>query len=190
MSCCVQTIVVVDILNICCISANSGEPELYFPHCCNPICMRSEYNSGCVPRFEPITSGCACPGDSMTFECNNIGIGTTVFRGSAFDCESSGNTISLLHSRFHSPNGTNGTCNNGAIVGQSLNVEGNCYTSQLHVTISLDLLGKTIECVHDNGTLTEVVGRYLIPTANTTTCLLYTSPSPRDATLSRMPSSA
>ena len=132
--------------------------------------MRSTIYSDCVPSFEPMTtSGCACPGDNMTFECSVAGPVATVFQGSAFDCENSGNTINLLHSRFHSTNGTNGTCNNGAIVGQSLNVEGNCYASQLHVIISLDLLGKTIECVHDNGTLTEVVGRYLIPTANTTT---------------------
>ena len=31
---------------------------------------------------------------------------------------------------------------------------------------------------------------YVIEHTNTITCLLYTSPSPRDATLSRMPSSA
>ena len=33
-------------------------------------------------------------------------------------------------------------------------------------------------------------GLYNIGTGNARTCLLYTSPSPRDATLSRMPSSA
>ena len=31
---------------------------------------------------------------------------------------------------------------------------------------------------------------YVLELANTNICLLYTSPSPRDATLSRMPSSA
>ena len=31
---------------------------------------------------------------------------------------------------------------------------------------------------------------YVAPTEDYVTCLLYTSPSPRDATLSRMPSSA
>ena len=31
---------------------------------------------------------------------------------------------------------------------------------------------------------------HLVPKPNTYSCLLYTSPSPRDATLSRMPSSA
>ena len=34
------------------------------------------------------------------------------------------------------------------------------------------------------------IGRILSHILNVTTCLLYTSPSPRDATLSRMPSSA
>ena len=36
----------------------------------------------------------------------------------------------------------------------------------------------------------HVDGEILHVTKNNTSCLLYTSPSPRDATLSRMPSSA
>ena len=36
----------------------------------------------------------------------------------------------------------------------------------------------------------EIIGEVLSETDDTITCLLYTSPSPRDATLSRMPSSA
>ena len=38
--------------------------------------------------------------------------------------------------------------------------------------------------------VTEAAGPFEVMTPNTNICLLYTSPSPRDATLSRMPSSA
>jgi len=41
---------------------------------------------------------------------------------------------------------------------------------------------------NDSVTMVDVVPEQ--PTTNNETCLLYTSPSPRDATLSRMPSSA
>ena len=33
---------------------------------------------------------------------------------------------------------------------RTLSVEGNNYTSQLNVTVTLDTAGKTIECVHDD----------------------------------------
>ena len=41
------------------------------------------------------------------------------------------------------------TCNNGDIVGQSLGVQGDNYTSQLNVTITPDMVGKTVMCVYD-----------------------------------------
>ena len=54
---------------------------------------------------------------------------------------------------------------------------------RLHGGVSLDSIGKhernTIKRLDRGGVLTETIP-----------CLLYTSPSPRDATLSRMPSSA
>ena len=66
-----------------------------------------------------------------------------------------------------------GDCNDGAIVGQSLRVEDDCYTSQLSVTISLDLNNKTVRCVHrssvgtntiDESTLTVISGKYSVLT--------------------------
>ena len=42
-----------------------------------------------------------------------------------------------------------GTCNNGQIVGESLSVQGNNYNSQLNVTVTPDMAGKTIICVYD-----------------------------------------
>ena len=49
--------------------------------------------------------------------------------------------------------------------------------------------GKTTLCLHGQNS-SEVLKRLLADLARTKGCLLYTSPSPRDATLSRMPSSA
>ena len=51
-----------------------------------------------------------------------------MWKGSIFDCMSSSNEITLLHDRFSSTGGTNGTCNNGTIVGRSVGVEDNQYT--------------------------------------------------------------
>ena len=45
-------------------------------------------------------------------------------------------------------------------MGQSLRVEGDYYISQLRITVSHSLVEKTIECIYDNGTATETVGRY------------------------------
>lgn len=102
----------------------------------------------------------------MKFECNVVGAGTTVFEGSAFDCENSHNEIKLLHLRFNSTDGARGTCNNGIIVGRSTGVEDSLYTSQLDVRISSNLIGRTVECIHDNGTTTETVGIYSLMVAN------------------------
>ena len=43
------------------------------------------------------------------------------------------------------------TCNNGAIVARILSIDGNNYTSQLNVTVTSETIGKTIECLHDDG---------------------------------------
>ena len=128
---------------------------------------RPELLSGSESSFELVTaSECLCPGDNVTFECSVTREGTyvTVFQGSAFDCNSARNEIILLHSRFNRTGGTNNTCNNGAIVGQSLRVEDDHYTSQLCVRVIHDLVGKTIECIYDNGTVSETVGSYLTST--------------------------
>ena len=126
--------------------------------------------SDSTSSFELITiNGCVCPGGSVTLQCSVTEAGVTVWGGSAFDCMSSSNVITLLHSRFNSTGGTNGTCNNGTIVGKSIGVKNNHYTSRLYVRISSDLVGKDIECIRDNGTKTEKVGEHLLlPTGNGT----------------------
>ena len=42
------------------------------------------------------------------------------------------------------------TCNNGTIIGQSLGIQGNNYTSQLNVTITPETAGNTITCAYDD----------------------------------------
>ena len=83
--------------------------------------------------------------------CTVVGPGNTLWRGSAFDCPSTTNEIVLRHSLFSGPAGAFGDCTNGTIVGRSLRVEGNCYISQLSVTVSLNLNDATVQCVYDTG---------------------------------------
>lgn len=50
------------------------------------------------------------------------------------------------------------------IVGKSLSVDGNNYTSQLSVTITSDTAGKTAMCLSDNGTIEILISTFVIPT--------------------------
>ena len=95
------------------------------------------------------TNGCVCPGDILTYNCTLHGSqgGFTVWTGTAFDC-SRYEIILIHHSLFTR---AFGVCNNGGIVAQGIAVEGNNYTSQLHVNVTADLSGKTVECLYDNG---------------------------------------
>ena len=113
-------------------------------------------------------NGCVCPGDTLTYECTVIGNtsntgASTVWSGNAFTCPSIDNAVVLLHSRFTSVYGTNNSCNDGAIVARSLSVVGNLYTSQLNVTITPDIAGKTVMCTSDNGTATMLIFSLVIP---------------------------
>ena len=101
----------------------------------------------------PESRRCACSNDILTFNCTIIGGGITQWSGTAFDCEHNLNEILLLHENFDDPGGTDGTCNNGQIVGRSVSVIENCYTSQVSVTTSAELNNKTVRCIHN----TEVI---------------------------------
>ena len=74
------------------------------------------------------------------------GSGATIWRGSALQpC-----SLVLRHSQFES--GTRKICeNNQNIVAQTIGTVNGTYTSQLTVNVSNDLIGLSIECVHDNG---------------------------------------
>ena len=111
-----------------------------------PIIIIVGNMSEAIPGCETVNE-CVCPGDKLTYRCTVQGslTGATVWSGTAFSgCLQ--NEILLPH---HPTGGSFGTCNNGAIVGQSLGVQGNNYTSQLNVTITPETAGKTITCAYD-----------------------------------------
>ena len=121
-------------------------------------------------------SNCICPGFTLTFaECTvkgGPGGDATVWNGSAFDCIHSGNEIVLIHSLFGSNIESStiaaGECNNGSIHAHSVRVEDNCYTSQLNITVNADMIGKTIECAHDNTSTENVIGTLTVATEGET----------------------
>lgn len=116
-----------------------------------------------------LKNNCICPGYTLIFaECTvDGGPGdSTVWKGSAFDCSS--NDIPLVHSRFASSPKAAGECNNGSIEAHGLRVQDNCYTSQLNISVTPNLIGKTIKCVHDNLTAEIVVGTLRVTTVGET----------------------
>ena len=101
---------------------------------------------------------CACLGDVLTYTCTAVGGGSTRWTGTAFDCAARSNEIILRHSLYTTESGTSGGCNGGAIVGQSLGVNGNCYTSQLNVTIGNSLIStRTVQCTYYGNTKVTVI---------------------------------
>ena len=107
-------------------------------------------------RYDHESNTCNCIGDTLTFECTIMTGRGTIWRGSAFNCDSSGNEIILLNSSDDDE-----TCNGGMITGQVIRREGNNYTSQLNVVFSSDLIGRTIECASDNGSQITVFNTIL-----------------------------
>ena len=70
---------------------------------------------------------------------------------------SAGCEVALLHSAFGGP-GARRVCNNGAVVGYSIGVENNCYTSNLDILVSPELNGRTVECSIDDGVTITPIG--------------------------------
>ena len=97
-------------------------------------------------------NGCVCPGDNLIFRCTALATAddVTIWKGTAIDCRDGNNIIVLIHSRFISPGGTSRDCNNGAIVARSIGLEDRQYTSQLNVTVTNEMAGKTIICLTAN----------------------------------------
>ena len=100
--------------------------------------------------------------DTLTFTCRVTGGVSTVWEGTAFMCASTDDEIIFIHSRFI--NEPSRTCNNGSIVGEIVEVNGNNYTSQLNISFDPSLIGKTVTCVKDNGRNTSIVANYIITT--------------------------
>ena len=93
-------------------------------------------------------SNCICPGSTIAFVCSVSDGVATVWRGSIFNCPSSGNDILLRHLRFE--DGVSGTCNDGAVVAYSIDVTNNSYNSQLNMTVSPEMHNGTVECIRDS----------------------------------------
>lgn len=71
-----------------------------------------------------------------------------MWSGSIFNCQTE---LILFHSLFNTSEGAKCECNNGAIVGQSLGLQNESYTSQLNVTLSENMIGGTVQCSHYTG---------------------------------------
>lgn len=96
-----------------------------------------------------LLTSCTCPGYQLIFECTVFGGGATVWRGTALDQCPRGQLF-MRHSEFQS--GRTWTCINGQIIGRTVSVSNLSYTSQLAVTVSNGLIGRDVQCSHDNGT--------------------------------------
>ena len=123
-----------------------------------------------IPTIDAaFASGCACPGDILTYECTIMGYGSTIWNRRAFDCPLINNEIILFHSRFSSSE-IHGSCNNGTTVARSFSIEGNNSTSQLNVTVIPDIAGKMITCLHDNYYNESIQFSIVIPTIGLSLC--------------------
>ena len=113
-----------------------------------------------------VLSDCVCPGHELRLECTVVGYGATIWRGSAFDCLESSNRIVLRHSQFE--NGALEECNNGRIIGRSINTtsdsDGIKYISQLIIQLDENgtLEGRTVECDHSYWGQTTIIGTHTI----------------------------
>ena len=103
---------------------------------------------------------CICPGDTVTYECTVIGDtgGFTLWMGDFFRCSSGNKVIELIHHQFIQGGGIPNAriCNNGNIAGRLIRIENGSYISQLNVTLTSDIVGRSIECAYDNGTIHPV----------------------------------
>jgi hypothetical protein len=108
----------------------------------------------------PPNTGCVCAGSVLTYTCTAVGTGNTLWTGTAFDCAAKG--IILRHERYTESGGAAGDCSSGAIHGQSIGVENNCYTSEIDVTVSATFNNKTIQCIHNSGTGINTIGTSVI----------------------------
>ena len=94
--------------------------------------------------FHRITT-CTCFGQNITYECTAVGGITTLWSGTAFidSMNRSSCEINLRHNT--SPfTCAKGQCNRIFAIG--VEMVNNHFTSQLNVTLSAELVGKTVEC--------------------------------------------
>ena len=115
--------------------------------------MFAEYENTSLVKI----SGCVCPNHIVILECTVHGRGSTVWQGTAVallaaasDACFSGEIVINHDSTFTSFNAECTKNNRTVIVAHGISSANNSYTSQLSVTMSVDLVGTIVECVHDN----------------------------------------
>ena len=106
-----------------------------------------DYYLGLAARNElrAITdSYCVCPGEQIIYECTAVGGSFTVWDASFLepDCR-------IEFSHFQFMNQSMIDCNNQAVVAEATEVNSNCYTSQLVVSVTPNLNNGTINCSVD-----------------------------------------
>ena len=87
-----------------------------------------------------------------------MGGSATRWRGTALDCPLG---ITLRHSQF-AANQEIGICNNGDIVGRSIEVDNDCYTSQLNVTVRESFNNETVQCAFTSSAGTRAIAESLL----------------------------
>ena len=130
---------------------------------CTHAHAESEHN---VVPFNGLSqvAGCLCPGETVTYQCALSGGTATVWRGSAFDCTSTSNSLTLHHSQYTSGN-SSGDCNSHNILGQGVSVANSTYVSVLNVTVNSNYSyskNEMIECVYFDGARLIPIGRTTI----------------------------
>ena len=95
-----------------------------------------------------LPTGCACPGDSLTYTCTVVDGSVTFWSGTAFDCIGNQNLV-LLHIQFGTDTVT-AVCGSLSATGDSATATSGqvCYSSTLTVPVSVSLNGLTVGCDH------------------------------------------
>jgi hypothetical protein len=100
------------------------------------------------------------------------GNGATIWKGTAFDCSSINNEFTI----FHSTNDISEMpkyCSNGAIIGRAVGTKNDSYTSQITIQVSDEFNGKTVDCVHDDGTNFTEIGSAILNITTGTAATVY-----------------
>ena len=145
---------------------------------CTTYCEHNNHCTGhtSMDQLQLLQSNCYFPGNTLTFaECTVEGqSGVTIWTGSAFNCTGNSNEITLGHSS-NSFRLEAGSCNNRSIIGRGVEVVDDHYTSQLNITFSCAMIGKTVKCFYDNFNTTVTVGTLNITYQGTSSCLIMTA---------------
>lgn len=117
--------------------------------------------------------GCLCPGDVVMYECivnETANIASIIWKGSALSCPNTKNEIQLPLNNDRSPLSNLSqnyedvrSCNDGGITGKIIREENDTSCSQLNVTLTDKIAGKSIKCAYDNGQSETIVGSLSLP---------------------------